>query len=343
MAPLRIEPLATTAIGSLPETDVEAALEQAFSLDLPFLPELPRRDPAEGMLARALEGLAGLRIDADGQSPPVVAIEPWRRERGALERRLTRALADGDFSPFEPSARASRAFEPFLAQLRRRGVRLAKAQLAGPATAVWSVRLEDGRPASAEPELARQIARLVAARALALAQAIARAGAAPVVFLDEPALISLEPRNPQHSLRLGELRELAAGIVRAGGRAGLHCCAESRWSALMPLGFSYLSIDVARSLPGVLADRPLLERFLEDGGRLALGLVPTEEPLSGAAAAGALLDRLEGGLPEPLVGRILTQALLTPACGLAGLSVPRAREILRALGAAKAELAARLV
>ncbi|MHB1843668.1 MAG: uroporphyrinogen decarboxylase/cobalamine-independent methonine synthase family protein [Deltaproteobacteria bacterium] len=343
MSPLRVPRLATTALGSLPCTDVREALELAFSVDAPFLPELPRRAPAEGRLARALEGLPGLRIDAEGRC--TVGLETWRRERAALDVRLGRALGKGDPKPFEPSPKASRAFEPFMVELRRREVRVAKAQVAGPVTAVFSVKLADGRPASAEPELAEQIARLVTARALALAHALSRSGAsAAIVFLDEPGLVSLDPRNPRHSLRLRELRLAAAALVRVGARPGLHCCGETHWASLLPLGFTYLSLDVERSLDGVLADRPLLERFVDEGGRLALGLVPTDRApeLGEASPSGGLLDRLEAALPGPLVERLLTHCLLTPACGLAGLTQDGARVVLRALGTARAELSSRL-
>jgi hypothetical protein len=51
------ESLPTTGIGSLPYAQLEPAMQAALRLDIPYLPQLPRRDPAEMMIPQALEGL----------------------------------------------------------------------------------------------------------------------------------------------------------------------------------------------------------------------------------------------------------------------------------------------
>ncbi len=52
---MKIPNLATTGIGSLPQLEVEAALEMAFQVDIPYFPTLPQLGPEEeifgGMLA----------------------------------------------------------------------------------------------------------------------------------------------------------------------------------------------------------------------------------------------------------------------------------------------------
>jgi hypothetical protein len=71
--------LATTGIGSLPHTDVEQALDLAFSVDIPYLPTLPHLGPAEEMLAPLEAKSASLPLaawpgflDRLGKSP-----QPW--------------------------------------------------------------------------------------------------------------------------------------------------------------------------------------------------------------------------------------------------------------------------
>ncbi|HUB08026.1 MAG TPA: hypothetical protein VMB50_13530 [Myxococcales bacterium] len=319
MSPLRIEPLATTGIGSLPHTQMELAIQQAFSLDIPYLPQLPRRDPAEFMIPQALDGLPGLRWDAEGT--PTVQHKEWQREAAAFDRRLARALEKGDLGPFEPQPASTRAWKPFLWEIGERDVKLAKAQLCGPVTCAWTVRLDDGRPVFADPDLLGQIFRLVMARTLAMARAMSQAGAAPIVFLDEPGLCWLEPRNPQHLLRLAELKLTVLALTKAGARPGVHCCGNTKWGALLGLGLSYLSLDAHLSLELVLEDRAAFDRFLAEGGRLALGIVPTDlDSKPGAAEAVALevLATLERLSPAE---KVLGQCLVTPACGLALRSV----------------------
>ncbi|MHB8417210.1 MAG: uroporphyrinogen decarboxylase/cobalamine-independent methonine synthase family protein [Myxococcales bacterium] len=336
MSPLRIEPLATTGIGSLPHTQMELALQQSFSLDIPYLPQLPRRDPAELMIAQALDGLPGLRWDAEGT--PTVRLEDWRRGAAAFDRRLSRALDKGDLAPFEPQPGSARAWKPFLWEVGERGVEIAKAQLCGPITCAWTVRLDDGRPVFAESDLVGQIFRAVMARSLAMARAIGEAGAAPIIFLDEPGLVWLEPRNPQHLLRLSELKLTALALTKAGARPGVHCCGNTRWGALLPLGLSYLSIDARLSLELLLEERAGFERFLAEGGRLALGVVPTDLGASPREAEGVAKEALTILRRLTPAEKVLGQCLVTPACGLALRSIPDSEAAFAALERGRAVL-----
>jgi len=93
-----LPPLATTGIGSLPHTQLELALQQAFQVDVPYLPQLPRNRSAEFMIPQALDGLPGLRWDEEGQCR--VNLNEWRRGAPALDRRLDRALAGTDLDEF---------------------------------------------------------------------------------------------------------------------------------------------------------------------------------------------------------------------------------------------------
>ena len=330
MSPLRLPPLATTGIGSLPHMKVEPAIRLAFAVDIPYLPQLPQRDPAEGMIAQALDGLPGLRPGAAGGCTVALAI--WRKEAAALDRKLDRALDRGEVEPFEPQAASWRAFRPFLAELARREGRLAKLQLAGPATCAALLALDDGRPAGVEQSLVEQASRLILARALAMARAVVRLDAAPIVFFDEPSIAKLDPRNPRHGLRLQELRLAATRLQKEGARSGIHCCGGGPWPALLGLGLGFLSIDAALSLGPILAE-PSLPRFLEEGGRLVLGIVPAGG--DGVEAAKAARLTLEAsGLAE----RILAHALVTPACGLGLRTIPEAERTFVDLDLARAGL-----
>src|SRR5712691_5031115 len=128
--------LATSSIGSLPHTQLELALQQALILDVPAAPQLPRRDPAEYMVPQALDGLPGLRFDAEGNS--TVDLEEWRRGSATLGARLERALEhDEGVARFLPSAASWQAFQPFVWEVEHRRLPFAKAQIAGPLTLRW--------------------------------------------------------------------------------------------------------------------------------------------------------------------------------------------------------------
>ena len=57
-----------TGIGSLPHRDAREAAEFAFfaTPELPCIPSLPRRSPAEAMIAQAVVGIRGISIGQYG-------------------------------------------------------------------------------------------------------------------------------------------------------------------------------------------------------------------------------------------------------------------------------------
>jgi hypothetical protein len=121
---------------------------------------------------------------------------------------------------------------------------------------------------------------------------------------------------------------------------GLHCCGDANWGPVLGLGLDVLSIDAALSLESVLACGPALEAFEAAGGRLALGVVPTN--LATDADLGIALERVlelfaAAGGRASAVER-LDRCLLTPACGLALRSIPDCERVFEDLAGAQAAL-----
>jgi hypothetical protein len=301
--------LAST-IGSLPH---EAAGEAvAFVLAsqprLPAAPSLPRRSPVEGMISQAAWGIAGVQVLPDGS---------LLVEESAVDP--DQPLASGlDGEPFV-------GLRAFLEAIAGR-VAPFKVQLTGPVTlglVLHAVGVSRDRAFAVA-------ARAVSARTQAVLQAARQAapGATPLMFLDEPGLTAaLEPDFP---LDVGDTLDLVSSALAAieeRAIAGLHCCGRADWPVVLQAGPQMLSLPVeggAADHPGAFAD------YLERGGWLAWGAVPTDRPLGEGAEI--LWRRLvaewdglaEGGCaPELLV----EQALITPVCGLVGLDVAQAAHV----------------
>jgi methionine synthase II (cobalamin-independent) len=320
---------ATTAIGSLPHTQSELALQMALQHDVPFLPQLPRADPAELMIPAALEGLPGMAFDSDGVC--TVDLQAWAAKRDRFTLEIETALATGQLNAFEPTAVACRAFRPFLWEVENRKLPFAKVQLAGPATVRWVAKTSTGAPASDTPELDQQIFRLLLARALSLVKAVRRAAATPIIFLDEPGLYALDPRDARHLVVLKELQVMIVALQREGALVGLHCCSNTRWADLLGLGLDILSIDARLSLDAVLEEPGAFWNFLSGGSTLSLGIVPTD--IATAYKLDELVDSVEASLrataPKGIAFEaVLSQMLLTPACGLGMRSVLDAERII---------------
>jgi hypothetical protein len=328
-----------TAIGSLPHHNVDAALAYSLRFGIPFLPEIPIRNPWEYMIASALEGLPGLQAERDGVAQ--LDLEIWRPRRDEFERRLKRSFRaePGSADALAPSSVASSCWLPFLWELEEAGVTRAKVQIAGPLTAGWSLRLTDRkRPArdpgpggarelELPPELSSQIFGLVLSRALAMVRELRARSIMPLVYLDEPGLYGFLPKEPRHRVALEELRLTIQALRKEGAQVGLHCCSNTDWASLLTLPVHYLSLDTGMSLDNLLSRAtPDLKRYLKDGGKLSLGAVPSR------AETGSLQDLLD---PKRLFQQLLetfarhwsddpaavraalADSLLTPACGLA--------------------------
>jgi hypothetical protein len=215
---------------------------------------------------------------------------------GAAELMLPSALRAG----------ASPCEQAFLEAVRVRAPRVAKAQLAGPVTVARFAQV--------------QAVEHLAAKAARLATSLRAQHVTPMIFLDEPGL-------GMEGLPVATLETVRRAAHHAGAIVGLHCCGQTRWSELLGLGFDVVSLDVRLSLDALLDDRAAWLRFLEAGGTLCLGIIPTAP--GARYQVDELCDSVEASLRATTPGfeRVLARMLLAPACGLGLHSVEEAARI----------------
>jgi hypothetical protein len=328
--------LTTTGIGSLPHRSVTEAMHQAFRVDVPYLPELPMRDPREFMLAHATEGIPGIVSDREGMV--ALDLDEWKKGRGAFDDKLHAAIEGNQLELFLPSHTHQAALDPFMNAVARENKRVAKVQLAGPLTVQWSLTTTSGEvpPAAA----LTHVSRTILARSLARAKAVGSAGAKPIVFFDEPGLYAFSRTQPRHLLMMQELRINVMALKKHGAAVGLHCCSEADWVTLMGLGLDVLAIDAKLSLRSLLKAGETLVTFVSMGGRLALGVIPTNQGeqatvpdlLNGMSDQLAVLEQYFPTRAS-IFEHILSRSLLTPACGLAFKTEGEAEHIIDQLDA----------
>ncbi len=316
----------TTGIGSLPHAHLDAALEFSFRAGIPFLPQLPIRNQREYMLVQAIEGLPGL-IPEEGGAAQLDA-EKWRAGRDALRAKTDKAFACAKenpeaFAEFEPSPEMWSCWNPFLWELGERDVKFAKIQLTGPLTCQWSLQTTDGSPVERDAEMSIQVYRLILARAVAMVRKLKLRGVTPLFFIDEPAFFVFSAQNHKHGMALQELRIFVQTLQKEEALVGLHCCSNTDWKSVLSLPLDILSIDTHLSLNSLLSEKPSVQAFLAQGGRFALGAVPTGghslkiHGFTPQLLADVLVSTLIGTLGEATGKSILQEAVYTPACGLA--------------------------
>jgi hypothetical protein len=250
------------------------------------------------------------------------------------------AVWSDDFGSFALTPHEAQGFFSLLRQAAGAAPRplALKGQMVGPVTFAGMVKDAQEKPILYDRELTQAVSLGLARKAAWQAAQFRDLGYEAVIFLDEPILTGFGSAFfPVSREEVVAILTDTLEAVRQPGPVlmGIHCCGNTDWSLLLELPVDILSFDSFGYFDSLLLyDKPLND-FLARGGWLAWGLVPTGEALQGEEADG-LWQRFQGqvqtaaarGLP---LHRLLSQALLTPACGLGYLSPEAATRALTLL------------
>jgi hypothetical protein len=300
---------AVTGIGSLPHLspDEAAAFSLASCPELPFVPQLVRRHPAEGMVAQVLVSLPGFDLVGD---------------RLVLDPNVFNASAEPEPDIGHAAFVGLRSF----LRVARKHRGPVKWQLAGPVTVGMALLHHGVAPADAF-DVALKAVRATA-RAMHTRIAADLPGCQQVAFIDEPSAAAVS--SPGFPLSPDEAIDLISGALAAlEGRAmaGIHCCADADLPALLATGPRILAIPMDS---GVATLAGYLAPFLDAEGVIAWGAVPTDRPLAANPdrywhELSSIWCALVNAGCDPV--RLRRQSLLTPACGLAAHTVDQVAQI----------------
>lgn len=294
-----------TGIGGLPHRDADEAAEFVLQhMELPAIPTLPRRSPAEGSIAQAMVGMDGITIGQYGS----IAVDPRRID--ALAPIVTDLSHDAftGFRTFLAHAATARAESRFSGPV--------KWQFVGPVTFGMAL-VRAGVPASEAFETA---VRSVRERLQHLMDAVSAAlpESRQVVFIEEPAMAELmQPGFPLAPDTAIDLVSGALAAVETSAVSGLHVCGFADIPSQLAAGPAVLSLPVR---PEVAESAGYLMRFMEHGGVIAWGAVPTSGPITTSAErpwrqlSALWCELVQRGVDPALLRQ---QAIITPECGLA--------------------------
>jgi len=320
-------PLAATGIGSVPFTDPEAAAALILKHlpELPFWPQMVRRGYAEDMVPQGARGLPGLVADPDARQ---VRLDPGVSREIALAE-FYEMLWQNNLEHFalkEEEAAGFFALCRAAAGLPSPPLGL-KGQVVGPVTFAGMVKDDQEKPILYDREFTQAISLGLAKKAAWQAEQFRALGAEAVIFFDEPILTGFGSAFfPVSREEVAQLLRDALETTRQSGPVllGVHCCGNTDWSLVLSLPLDILSFDSYGYFDSLALYEDPLRHFLDRGGWLAWGAVPTGEELARESAASlwerftAQVERLAArGLGHR---RVLSQALLTPSCGLGYLT-----------------------
>ena len=289
-----------TGIGGLPHRDAgEAAAFVLDHMELPAIPTLPRRSPAEGAIAQAMVGMQGVTVGQYGSiGVDANMVDP-----------LAPVVTDLDNDAFV-------GFRTFLDQASAVGLTgPVKWQFVGPVTFGIAL-MRAGVPIS---EAFESSVRCVRTRLQHMLDAVSAAlpTSQQLVIIEEPALAELmQPGFPIAPDTAIDLVSGALAAVETSAVSGLHVCGLADIPSQLAAGPKILSLPVRQE---VAESAGYLIRFMEDGGYIAWGVVPTSGPIVTSAERPwrqlcALWCELVQRGADPVMLR--QQAIITPECGL---------------------------
>ena len=330
-----------TLIGSLPVPDHRQGLEMIFAHTpaIPLWPQLPG-NPLEGMMRQFIEGMPGV-IDGSDRTYFDTSTENFEAELlGFFEEYLAVGedpdkLADSRFAVSEE--RGGGLYRLMEELAGKADIQAVKGQITGPFTLLTGLKDLDNRLGYYDPTIREMAVKWLAAKAAWQVGFLRKSGLPAIVFIDEPALAGLGSSS-FISISLDDigqdLNEVIDAIQQAGGYAGIHVCANTDWEFLLSLNLDILSFDAHGFFDRLASSKTKVHEFLDRGGIIAWGGVPTSEA-----------EQILGESTDLLVARweahadlladsrwdrtaLLAQTLITPSCGTGSLSSDLAQRVL---------------
>jgi methionine synthase II (cobalamin-independent) len=327
-----------TVVGSFPHHEADALVESILGRlpELPAWPQLPARDFRESMYVQYSEGLPGVVIDREKER---IFFRVDDEFASALET-FYQAVVEENVDHFAIGREHALGLHLFLEAVRRLGDRRpawVKGQVTGPFSFAMTVTDEGKRSLAYTPELYEVATQGMAMKARWMARALRAVAGGVLITLDEPYLCSFGSAfvNVSREEVKASLDGAAAAVHAEGALCGLHCCGNTDWSLVLGTDIDVVNFDAHDYFQGLSLYPAELKAFLERGGVLAWGVVPT----SGKAqeiGAPTLLAELTAQVDELVKKglsreRLLTQSLLTPACGMGSRTIPEADQVLDVL------------
>ncbi len=301
--------LLTTAMAVMPQTDVKLALDLALTLDVPFWPQLPNYSYYEDMYVQAAEHFPGIVLNM---------------EHKTLRFSLTKFIDEfeetmsrfDDPTYFDISETYSVVYHDFLSRdlTDRPAIR---GQLEGPISFGFNILDQDDRPILFDDTIRPFMFEFMAKRINVQLARLKKRNANAFMFIDEPGLQFIFSAMSGYGDQKAKT-DLDAFFSMVDGPRGIHLCGNPDWDFLLNLDLDILSMDIYTNAEIFSACTESIKKFLDRGGILVWGIVPTGYEMFAKESLGFLIMKLEGiwqhlsknGID---IEQIVNRSMLSPA------------------------------
>ncbi|MBW1959434.1 MAG: hypothetical protein JRF31_10490 [Deltaproteobacteria bacterium] len=301
--------LQTTAMAVMPHKDTDRALDLALTMDIPFWPQLPHVSYTEDMYVQAAEHFPGILLDMENR------ILRFSMENFIIEFEETMAHFD-EPEYFDISKEYSVVYHRFL-EMDLSDRPAIRGQLEGPISFGLNVLDQDKRPILFDDTIRPFMFEFMSRRINVQLDRLKQMNPNAFMFVDEPGLQFLfSALSGYDSTKAkNEMEQFFAMIQRP---RGVHLCGNPDWDFLLGLDLDILSLDIYQNGEIFSSYSESIKRFLDRGGVIAWGIVPTNfEPFE-AETINALVQRLKkiwNSLANKGIDRefLISRSLISPA------------------------------
>ncbi len=258
--------LSTTAMAVMPHTDVDRALDVALSMDIPFWPQLPNYSYYEDMYVQAAEHFPGILLDVNNRTLK------FSMDKFIMELEEILEHFD-DPSWFDISESYSVVYHRFLSMdlSDRPAIR---GQLEGPVSFGFNILDQNERPILFDDTIRSFMLEFMAKRINVQLNRLKTLNQNAFMFVDEPGLQYLfSALAGYNDLKAKEDLDLFFSMIDRP--RGIHLCGNPDWDFLLGLNLDVLSLDIYTNAEIFSLYAASIKRFLENGGVIVWGIVPT--------------------------------------------------------------------
>ncbi|MDP3804192.1 MAG: hypothetical protein Q8Q87_01420 [Candidatus Omnitrophota bacterium] len=322
-----------TGLGSVPFKDPKAACRIIFEnfKTIPFWPQLPKRSFLENMYAQFSEHLPGLVLDEPNKNLYIDTTGVAETIEEVYGKYL-----EGDTEFFRMSEDRAPGLYYFLDNIKSasKEIKFVKGQITGPISFALTVTDQNKRAIIYDKDLLEILTKTMVMKARWQIKSLKKAHPAVIMFIDEPYLVSIGSSyvNINVETAFEKLDELIKAIKNEGALVGLHCCGNTDWGLLLKRDIDILSYDAYNFTKELILYAGELKDFLNRGGTIAWGIVPSSEAIDKETRKG-LVQRLNShlsALAEKGISKESISSIITPSCGVGTLDEDMASRILEA-------------
>ena len=263
----KIGNLMTTAMGVMPHTDVDRALELAMSLDVPYWPQLPKYSYFEDMYVQVSEHFPGIVLDLEKE------LLKFSYEKFANEIEETLSNFENP-EYFDVSEKYSVVYRKFL-NMDLSKYPAIRGQLEGPVSFGFYVKdIDSDRPIIFDDEIRPFMLEFMAKRINIQLQRLKEKNSNAFMFIDEPGLqFVFSAMSGYNDIVAKEDIENFLSMVNTP--RGIHLCGNPDWDFLLGFNMEIVSIDLYTNRAIIPMHGESIKKFIRRGGKIVWGIIPT--------------------------------------------------------------------